>query len=378
MDLRRLAQSNAANNTPTKRSTGTGTPSTPASPHLPATPVTPVNRISAGLYRSPASTPSISSSTPFDWKAARSRKPPPFGTLTSAKKGPRPSTAGNAVKKYVRKKGFFEKLSAIPSRIAFEIAVFPNNLPLPTPATSASIIGGGLHLFNLYIRVCQASKVPEKDMGWEDMYRESENRSWFDWTVPATLLLIAGSLLNAIMLFSRIKLYRLHRRADPVSSPNAMFVSAQLDFEPLKPPSLSSRIGSGIWGAFVGAWRWLLGTGDAASKPARTYQVQQIQMWAPGPLELALFCVYSPVHTLLWLATSTSNWILLVLIMVLVSVQLHAMMFSYTALIKDKEIIAAEVMNEYNEGFVYPRINPIRRDVAVMTHQSEVVNVWED
>lgn len=30
--------------------------------------------------------------------------------------------------------------------------------------------------------------------------------------------------------------------------------------------------------------------------------------------------------------------------------QLHAMMFSYTALIKDKEIIAAEVMNEYNEG----------------------------
>jgi hypothetical protein len=28
--------------------------------------------------------------------------------------------------------------------------------------------------------------------------------------------------------------------------------------------------------------------------------------------------------------------------------------------------------------FVNPRINPIRRDVAVMTHQSEVVNVWEE
>lgn len=28
--------------------------------------------------------------------------------------------------------------------------------------------------------------------------------------------------------------------------------------------------------------------------------------------------------------------------------------------------------------FVYPRINPIRKDVAVMTHQSEIVNVWED
>jgi len=28
--------------------------------------------------------------------------------------------------------------------------------------------------------------------------------------------------------------------------------------------------------------------------------------------------------------------------------------------------------------FVIPRINPIRRDAAVMTHQAEVVNVWED
>ena len=27
--------------------------------------------------------------------------------------------------------------------------------------------------------------------------------------------------------------------------------------------------------------------------------------------------------------------------------------------------------------FVYPRVNPIRRDVAVMTHESEIVNLWE-
>jgi len=69
---------------------------------------------------------------------------------------------------------------------------------------------------------------------------------------------------------------------------------------------------------------------------------------------------------------------------------------SYEVLVKDKEIIAAEVMHEYNEGvcfiillpvpsidteilqFVYPRVNPIRKDVAVMTHQAETVNVWED
>lgn len=76
--------------------------------------------------------------------------------------------------------------------------------------------------------------------------------------------------------------------------------------------------------------------------------------------------------------------------------KLYAQTRSFNALLKDKEIIAAEVLNEYNHGvrflalciphvftftalqFVYPRINPIRKDVAVMTHQSEIVNVWED
>jgi hypothetical protein len=70
-------------------------------------------------------------------------------------------------------------------------------------------------------------------------------------------------------------------------------------------------------------------------------------------------------------------------------------MHAYSQLLKDKQIIASETMKEYNDvvsiinfmkailsiiscQFVNPRINPIRRDVAVMTHQSEVVNVWEE
>jgi len=66
----------------------------------------------------------------------------------------------------------------------------------------------------------------------------------------------------------------------------------------------------------------------------------------------------------------------MLVVMGLVSVQLHGMAYWYTGLVKDKEIIAAEVMSEYNQGFVYPRVNPIRKDVAVMTHESEIVDVW--
>lgn len=68
---------------------------------------------------------------------------------------------------------------------------------------------------------------------------------------------------------------------------------------------------------------------------------------------------------------------------------------------KDRAIIAAEVMHEYDEKvsthipdynqshhhtyltcvviqFVTPRVNPIRSDACVQTHQSEMVNPFED
>ncbi|KAJ2981492.1 hypothetical protein NUW54_g10867 [Trametes sanguinea] len=55
----------------------------------------------------------------------------------------------------------------------------------------------------------------------------------------------------------------------------------------------------------------------------------------------------------------------------------RALSRSYEALLKDKAIIAAEVLHEYDEKFVYPRVNPVRKDAAVMTHESEMVSVWD-
>ncbi|KAJ8700136.1 hypothetical protein PTI98_003192 [Pleurotus ostreatus] len=103
-----------------------------------------------------------------------------------------------------------------------------------------------------------------------------------------------------------------------------------------------------------------------------------MEVWAPGDFELMLFSIYSPAHSLLWTATTTSNWMIMLIIMGLLGLQTNVLFLSYKTLLKDKEIISAEVMNEYNKLFVYPRVNPIRKDVAVMTHQSEVVDVWED
>ncbi|KAF7322984.1 hypothetical protein HMN09_00078100 [Mycena chlorophos] len=281
----------------------------------------------------------------------------------------------------VRKRSLYERVSSIPSQVSFHIAMFPSNVPLPKPQTSAYIVGGALNLIHICVRFSSASNVPDSDLGWEDMYREGEGHSWFDWTVPVTLCLVAASLLNTMYLFTRVKLYRLHMRADPVSSPNSKFVAAQLDFQPLAPPPLSARIFKALWFGFSTSWRFLLGMQLPVRNPPpppKVARVQQLEVWTPGEFESMLFNVYSPAHSLLWCATGPSNWISTVLLLVVVGVQSSVMAQFFKALVKDKEIIATEVLNEYNTGFVYPRLNPVRADVAVQTHQSEVVNVWDD
>uniref|UniRef100_A0A0W0F965 Uncharacterized protein n=1 Tax=Moniliophthora roreri TaxID=221103 RepID=A0A0W0F965_MONRR len=286
MALRRLAQNNAA-------AVG-GSPAQPITPK-------PRPRQSIGVHQSPASTPSISSSIPFDWEAARLRRPAPYATPGRKSASSSTSATGTPVRKAViRKKSFIEKIKSIPSRIAFEIALFPHNVPLPSSKTSAFVLGGLLHFIHLCVRISQSRSMRGPDSEWNNMIRDSEGSSWFDWTVPMTILLLGGSIMNVIYAFTRIRLYRLHRKVEPVTSPNVKYVNADLDFEPLEPPPLMLRV------------------------------------------------------------------------------QLNVTVAYYTQLVKDKDILAAEVMNEYNEGFVYPRINPIRKDVAIMTHQSEVVNVWED
>ncbi len=79
-----------------------------------------------------------------------------------------------------------------------------------------------------------------------------------------------------------------------------------------------------------------------------------------------LFCVYSPIHVFLWMLWNTGNWIMMAAVMVAVSFQVRfffprlplfeplfyqvrVLMTTYEALIKDRAIIAAEVLHEYDE-----------------------------
>jgi len=95
-------------------------------------------------------------------------------------------------------------------------------------------------------------------------------------------------------------------------------------------------------------------------------RVQELEVWTPSEGELMLFCVYSPIHVFLWMLWNTGNWIMMAAVMVAVSFQVRfffprlplfeplfyqvrVLMTTYEALIKDRAIIAAEVLHEYDE-----------------------------
>ncbi|KAI0636759.1 hypothetical protein C8Q77DRAFT_523030 [Trametes polyzona] len=393
--LRRFAQTNAAVSA-SPRAGGSASASTAASPTTPVRghPSTPRARLVYPI--SPVTSPSLSASQPFDWEAARSRRPPPYGTPQSGKRRNRTSDVGTPGmstpgKRVVRKKSL---VTSIPSQVSFEISQFPNNLPLPSPQNSAWIIGGTMHFLHLCVRISQIRRVPDSDLGWEDMYREGEGESWFDWTVPMTFILVSASIVNALFLFTRTRVYYLNLASEPVSSPHASFVkrprtphrTSSDDLVPRRSflSSLAALLGSflsALWRGFCLSLRFLLNLSPPKTRAPQPWEedqrVQQLEVWTPGELELALFGTYSPVHALLWMALTSANWMMMFLIMFAVGVQTRALSRSYEALLKDKAIIAAEVLHEYDEKFVYPRVNPVRKDAAVMTHESEMVNVWE-
>ncbi|RDX56543.1 hypothetical protein OH76DRAFT_1451649 [Lentinus brumalis] len=391
--LRRFAQTNAAVSASPRAGGGASASTAPS----PVTPVRQTTRTRLVYPISPVTSPSRSASQPFDWEAARSRRPPPYATPSGKRKslsndvGTPGRTPG---KRVVRQKSLYERITSIPSQISFEISQFPHNVPLPSPQNSARVIGGTLHFLHLCVRISQIRRVPDSDLGWEDMYREGEGESWFDWTVPMTFMLVSASILNTLYLFTRTKTYFLNLASEPVSSPHASFIkrprtphrSSSDDLVPRRsvPALLLALLGSlfsALWRGLVLSTRFLLNLSPPKARAPQPWEeserVQQLEVWTPGALEMALFSLYSPVHSLLWIATTSANWMLTFFIMFIVGVQTRALARSYEALLKDRAIIAAEVMHEYDEKFVNPRVNPVRKDAAVMTHESEMVNAWE-
>jgi hypothetical protein len=142
----------------------------------------------------------------------------------------------------------------------------------------------------------------------------------------------------------------MHLRTDPISSPHATMVSAALNLDLTPDPSRSSWFSyirivfKWLWRQLSVSWRFMWGmkmpqsagagvpymnghaNGNAASamydaNGDRIERYQQLNMWYPDEMDSHIVVMYSPVHALIWTATTGSNWILMMAIMIIVSAQ---------------------------------------------------------
>jgi hypothetical protein len=160
--------------------------------------VTPVRKPRASIVysHSPLSTPSLSTTTPFDWDAARGYKPPPYPTPNAARNRRSRMSVGVGVStdslegsidvggvSSPEKKKTKPRLSrmfvqttwkqwlfSLPSHWWLKATMLRHDLPLPPAKTGGRMIGITLHLMSALVRWYQIT-----DSSWKSGNDEWDN-----------------------------------------------------------------------------------------------------------------------------------------------------------------------------------------------------------
>ncbi|RPB03260.1 hypothetical protein L873DRAFT_1670674 [Choiromyces venosus 120613-1] len=209
--------------------------------------------------------------------------------------------------------------------------------------------------------------------------------SYFFWVL--SWVLAAGSIVNAIYCFTRKRRYRLFESNIEIEPTTPSARRVPVDSSPTAATPL--RLFGNIMDSFTA-------TPESRSHPDETRDVWEVSVWDPTPLSLRLFAIFSPVHVLIYfltlpmtsnttfsgsgfanyfptpLATNAVGTIFMILATQLIlSVQLIYTQMSFTQRAKDTTLIHKEVLHEYDQKYVHPRLNVLKRDVAVQTANRE-------
>ena len=144
----------------------------------------------------------------------------------------------------------------------------------PIANVMAYFVGTCMHLLHFCLRSHQMYTVPECNCTWEDFSADEIREAWI------SLVSSSKSPFTCIIWFDH--------------------VSKDLG-------SVILIILSLIHGYFISTTYRLSG--------------QNRTIWLPYEFVLTLFCVYSPAHALLWMATTWANWMLMAMVMILLSKQ---------------------------------------------------------
>ncbi|KAJ2842161.1 hypothetical protein IWW36_006010, partial [Coemansia brasiliensis] len=119
--------------------------------------------------------------------------------------------------------------------------------------------------------------------------------------------------------------------------------------------------------SFVGRIVWAIWKRIARIDDQIQGEIWELSLWTPTTFSRNLFCWYSPVQLLILSFMNGSNWYYILPLAAAVAVQCTFIVFTYSRLVKDKQILFGEMHNEYNEKFVNPRVFAPKAEAATST-----------
>ncbi|KAH8729127.1 hypothetical protein GQ44DRAFT_607722 [Phaeosphaeriaceae sp. PMI808] len=220
---------------------------------------------------------------------------------------------------------------------------------------------------NLVFAIAQANSgasTSYEDDG--DVFRDISGPGWIRWFMNLLVLVLAGAAFgNAWLVWSKRRHYRLFEQS--------------VDVCPATPSAQRVRVDSSPSGASpMGFIRNMVARNSAAARahPDAGRHVWEVAVWDPNPLCLAFFCLFSPLHVMLYylnlpvapLDPRPSVKVTATIFMgAALSLQLWWLRASFIQQTKDNAIISREVLHEYDNKFVHPATQKPCRDVGIQT-----------
>ncbi|KAJ2726985.1 hypothetical protein GGI07_000102 [Coemansia sp. Benny D115] len=193
---------------------------------------------------------------------------------------------------------------------------------------------------------------------WGDESSTGPGATWSGILLLFQLFLFSISLANTWWFFNTRRAYQMRMKDDGSSLLSSSCRRVRLGTR--RPQWAQTLWGWAPWML----WKWIAGVDDKIQG-----EIWELSLWIPSTFSRNLFCWYSPVQLLILAFMNGSNWFYILPLAAAVAGQCTFLVFSYTTLVKDKQILFGEVYNEYNQKFVHPRVFAPKRDVATSTSE---------
>ncbi|KAJ1722208.1 hypothetical protein LPJ53_003341 [Coemansia erecta] len=180
--------------------------------------------------------------------------------------------------------------------------------------------------------------------------------TWARFLLMLQVLLFLVSVGNAWVFVSTRRAYQMRMKDE---DSNLLTSSCRRVYVGTRRPQWAQK----WWGWVLWMlWKWIARVDDKIQG-----EIWELTLWTPTTFSRNLFCWYSPVQLMLLAFMNGSNWYYILPLAAAIATQCTFLVFAYTTMVKDKQILFGEVYNEYNQKFVNPRVFAPKMDAATWT-----------